>query len=70
MTKPIFIFLMFGLFLLSAKSFAGDKLIIQRLTQEIQFDGKPDERAWQMIDTLSMTMHAPVLKERQHKERL
>lgn len=60
MIKPVPTFLFLIVLFFSAKSFAAGKLKIQRLTQEIQFDGKPDELAWQFIDTLQMTMHSPV----------
>jgi hypothetical protein len=46
----------------SMQAISADKLKIQRITEKIQFDGKPDELAWQLIDTLKMTMHQPVFK--------
>ncbi|NQU51112.1 MAG: carbohydrate binding family 9 domain-containing protein [Bacteroidetes bacterium] len=60
MIKPISTILFIILFSFSVKSFSADKLKIQRLTETIQFDGKPDELAWNLIDTLQLTMHAPV----------
>lgn len=33
---------------------------ISKLSQEINFDGNPDEEAWIDINPLKMTMHSPV----------
>jgi hypothetical protein len=58
--KPISTILLIILLFFSVKSFSVEKQKIQRLTEKVEFDGKPDELAWQLIDTLPMTMHAPV----------
>lgn len=60
MAKPVYILVFLFLLLFSAKLFSADKIKIQRIAQEIEFDGKPDELAWQMLDTLPITMHTPV----------
>jgi hypothetical protein len=39
---------------------AQAQLNITPLTGEINFDGKPDEAAWQQIPQFDMTMHYPV----------
>lgn len=38
----------------------AEKLKIQKVSDEIIFDGKPDELAWQLVDTLPITMHSPI----------
>ncbi|MBT3382888.1 MAG: carbohydrate binding family 9 domain-containing protein [Prolixibacteraceae bacterium] len=60
--KVLFYLLLSFLIFLAGKAFSQEKLKIQRLTNAIQFDGIPDEAAWQIIDTLSMTMHTPVFQ--------
>lgn len=60
MIKPFSIILFIFLITLSANSFSSDKLKLQRIQEKIQFDGKPDELAWQLIDSLPVTMHTPV----------
>lgn len=52
-----FLFIVF-----SANSQNLNKLKISRLTNEIVFDGKIDEPAWLLIDTLPVTMHIPVFR--------
>ena len=41
-------------------SFATDRLVIHRMSQEIVFDGKPDEPVWNTLTPLPFTMHSPV----------
>ena len=60
MLKPFFIIIFICLFFSPAKTHSSNRLKIQQITGEIIFDGKPDELAWQFIDTLPMTMHSPV----------
>lgn len=60
MTKPIPAILILVLLVISGKCFSSEKLKLQRLTEKVQFDGKPNEIAWQVIDTLPVTMHSPV----------
>ncbi len=62
MTKPLLSFFLFGLLLFSVETFSSEKMKIQRLNQTIQFDGKLDEPAWALIDTLPMTMHSPIFR--------
>ncbi len=62
MAKPILFIILFCLIISAANSFASDKIKIQKLSQSVQFDGKPDEAAWRLIDTLPVTMHVPVFK--------
>jgi len=61
-TKPYHIPFLLLFILLYVQSFSNEKLKLQRLTATINFDGKPNEQAWQFIDTLPVTMHAPVFK--------
>ena len=46
--------------LLNGNTFAQERLVIQRLTAPVQFDGISNEDAWKHIDPLPMIMHAPV----------
>ena len=62
MAKPLLLFILVSLILSVANSHASDQIKIQRLNQPVNFDGKPDELAWQLIDTLPITMHVPVFK--------
>ena len=45
-----------------SESFSGLKnaIIIERLTQQVNFDGIPDETAWESVVPLKMVMHSPV----------
>jgi len=58
--QPISAILILILIVVFFNSFATEKIRIQRLTEKIQFDGKPNELAWKLIDTLPVTMHSPV----------
>ncbi len=60
MTKPVILLLANLILMFSADTFATDKLKIQRFALPVEFDGKPDELAWQSIDTLPITMHSPI----------
>ena len=60
MLKPISVLLFLFLLLFSVNSYSSEKLKIQRISEPIQFDGSPNELAWQLIDTLPITMHSPV----------
>ncbi|MEN8115834.1 MAG: DUF5916 domain-containing protein [Bacteroidota bacterium] len=50
------------LLLLPAYSFSADKIKIHQLTEEIRFDGRPDELAWQLVEAFPVTMHTPVFQ--------
>jgi len=60
--KPFLLLILFYLIFTAANSYASDKIKIQRLNHPVNFDGNPDELAWQSIDTLPITMHLPVFK--------
>ncbi|MCK5729647.1 MAG: carbohydrate binding family 9 domain-containing protein, partial [Draconibacterium sp.] len=60
MIKPISVFLFIFVLLFSVNSYSSEKLKIQRISEKILFDGSPNELAWQLIDTLPITMHSPV----------
>lgn len=62
MTKLFILLAGLVMVLTTFQSFASDDLKIKRLTNEIHFDGKPDEPAWQLTDTLPITMHTPVFR--------
>jgi hypothetical protein len=49
-----------GLFIIfSAELLPQDPLVIDRITGVINFDGIPDEEAWQQVQPLKMVMHSP-----------
>ncbi|MBG0860015.1 MAG: carbohydrate binding family 9 domain-containing protein, partial [Bacteroidales bacterium] len=50
-----------GLFLvITAETWSQAPFIVNKLTVPINFDGVPDEAAWQSVQPLPMTMHSPV----------
>ncbi len=57
--KPAFLILFLFFYL---NSFSEEKIKIHRLSDEIQFDGKPDELAWQLVEAFPVTMHSPVFQ--------
>jgi hypothetical protein len=54
------IFTLFLLNLLFGYSFANDPIILKVLNQPINFDGIPDEKAWETIEALPLVTHMPV----------
>jgi hypothetical protein len=57
--KPFLLLVCFCLVFYSAEA-NSEKLKIQKVSEEIIFDEKPDELAWLLVDTLPITMHSPI----------
>lgn len=62
MIKLFSVILFFFLLAQSITSYSVEKLKLQRISSNINFDGKPDELAWNPINTLPTTMHSPVFR--------
>lgn len=61
MKRPIVAFLLVYLYLLitTFDISAGETIKIKRITGTIEFDGKPDEAAWQSVEQFPLTMLKP-----------
>ncbi len=62
MIKYFSVILILFLITQTAASYSVEKLKLQRISNKIEFDGKPDELVWDLINTLPTTMHSPVFK--------
>lgn len=60
LNKSVYKFILLGLFLCLQNYLIGQESVkIQRLSSAIEFDGIPDEAAWETIDLIPLTMHRP-----------
>jgi len=62
MVKRLFLVFLFLCLFYPQFTYSSEKIKIHRLTGEIQFDGKPDEPAWQLVEAFPVTMHTPVFR--------
>ncbi len=63
--KPAFFIV---ILFLSLISFGQEPIVIQRISDQVNFDGVPDEPFWELGSKFELVMHAPIYKDKPSEE--